>query len=110
MFTIQRCLKGQFMRLCLAGLGCLASLFLSLAVSVAHDGHDHGDADKSPVVSSAYPRVAARSELYEIVGILKDNQLSIFIDDAVTNAPITDAALRVTIGDSGAIEIGRAHV
>lgn len=109
MFTIQRCLKGQFMRLCLAGLGCLASLFLSLAVSVAHDGHDHGDADKSPVVSSAYPRVAARSELYEIVGILKDNQLSIFIDDAVTNAPITDAALQVTIGDSGAIEAEKAE-
>ena len=109
MFTIQRCLKGQFMRLCLAGLGCLASLFLSLAVSVAHEGHDHGDADKSPVVSSAYPRVAARSELYEIVGILKDNQLSIFIDDAVTNAPISDAALQVTIGDSGAIEAEKAE-
>ena len=97
------------MRLCVAGLGCLASLFLSLAVSVAHDGHDHGDADKSPVVSSAYPRVAARSELYEIVGILKDNQLSIFIDDAVTNAPITDAALQVTIGDAGAIEAEKAR-
>ena len=55
---------------------------------------------KSPVVSSAYPRVAARSDLYEIVGILKDDQLSIFIDDAVTNEPISDAALQVTIGDS----------
>lgn len=107
MFTIQRCLKGRLVRVGLASLGCLASLFLGLAVSVAHEGHDHGEADKAPAVSSAYPRVAARSELYEIVGILKDNQLSIFIDDAVTNAPISDAALQVTIGDSGPIEAER---
>ena len=104
MFAIQRCLKGQFMRLGLAGLGCLSALVFSFAVAMAHEGHDHGDADKAPVVSSAYPRVAARSELYEIVGILKDDRLSIFIDDAVTNEPVSDAALQVTIGDSGAIE------
>lgn len=104
MFPIKCRLKRRLVRLGLASLGCLASLFLGLAVSVAHEGHDHGDADKSPVVSSAYPRVAARSDLYEIVGILKDDQLSIFIDDAVTNEPISDAALQVTIGDSPSIE------
>lgn len=107
MFPIQCRLKRRLVRLGLAGLACLVSLLLGLAVSVAHEGHDHGDADKAPAVSSAYPRVAARSELYEIVGILKDNQLSIFIDDAVTNAPISDAALQVTIGDSGPIEAER---
>src|SRR5215216_3291112 len=104
MFTIQRCPKGWLARLGLAGLCGLASLFFGLAASVAHEGHDHGDAEKAAVVSSAYPRVAARSELYEIVGILKDNQFSIFIDDAVTNEPVSDAALQVTIGDAGAIE------
>jgi cobalt-zinc-cadmium efflux system membrane fusion protein len=108
MFTIQRCPKGWLARLGLAGLCGLASLILGLAVSVAHEGHDHGEADKSAVVSSAYPRVAARSELYEIVGILKDGQFSIFIDDAVTNEPVSDAALQVTIGDSGAIEATKA--
>lgn len=97
------------MRLGAAGLGCLASLFLGLAASIAQEGHDHGDADKAPVVSSAYPRVAARSDLYEIVGILKDSQLSIFIDDAVTNEPITDAALQVTIGGSAPTEARKAE-
>ena len=92
------------MRLGAIGLGCLAGLILSLAVSMAHEEHDHGDADNSAVVSSAYPRVSARSELYEIVGILKGGQLSIFLDDAVTNEPISDAALQVTIGDSAPIE------
>jgi len=109
MFTMQRCLKGWLVRLGAAGLGCLASLFLGLAVSIAHEGHDHGDADKAPVVSSAYPRVAARSDLYEIVGILKDSQLSIFIDDAVTNEPITDAALQVTIGGAASTEARKAE-
>jgi len=108
MFTIECCPKGRLARLGLAALACLASLILGCAASSAHEGHDHGEADKSPVVSSAYPRVAARSELYEIVGILKDGQLSIYLDDAVTNEPIADAALQVTIGDSAATEAAKA--
>lgn len=109
MFSIQRCPKGRLARLGLAGLGCLVSLIGGLAGSFAHEGHDHGEADKSAVVSSAYPRVAARSERYEIVGILRDGRLSVFIDDAVTNQPVLDAALQVTIGDSGTIEATTAR-
>ena len=108
MFTVQRCLKGRLTRLGLASLCCLASLFLGFAASVAHEGHDHGDSEKAAVVASAYPRVAARSELYEIVGILKDDQLSIFLDDALTNEPISDATLQITIGDAPPIEATKA--
>ena len=55
----------------------------------------------SPLSSPAgYPRVAARSDLYEIVGILRDGRFSIFIDDAVTNEPVSDATLQVTVGDA----------
>ncbi|WP_448033974.1 efflux RND transporter periplasmic adaptor subunit [Bradyrhizobium liaoningense] len=103
MFTNQRCPKGRLAALGLAGLGCLSLLF-GLSGALAHEGHDHGDADQPAVVSSAYPRVAARSELYEIVGILKDGKLSVFIDDAITNEPVSNAALQVTIGDSAPIE------
>lgn len=60
-------------------------------------------------MSSAYPVVAARSELYEIVGILKEGRLSVFIDDPVTNEPVSDAALQVTIGDSAAIEAAKTE-
>ncbi|MDP2359021.1 MAG: efflux RND transporter periplasmic adaptor subunit [Beijerinckiaceae bacterium] len=103
MFAIQ-CLKRLSVRLGATGLGCLAGLILSFAVSVAHEGHDHGDEKIAAVVSSAFPRVAARSELYEIVGILKDNRLSIFLDDAITNEPVRDATLQVTVGEAAAIE------
>jgi biotin carboxyl carrier protein len=100
-------LKRRLAGLGAAGLACLASLFLGLAVSVAHEGHDHGDADKAAVVTAGHPRVAARSDLYEIVGILRDGRFSIFIDDAVTNEPVSDATLQVTIGDAPAIEATR---
>ncbi|MBH5369562.1 efflux RND transporter periplasmic adaptor subunit [Bradyrhizobium sp. CNPSo 4016] len=100
----QRCPKGRLAALGLAGAVWLAGLFLGVSGAFAHEGHDHGDAEKTAVVSSAYPRIAARSELYEVVGILKDGRLSVFIDDAVTNEPVLDAALLVTIGESAPIE------
>ncbi|MCK1732955.1 efflux RND transporter periplasmic adaptor subunit [Bradyrhizobium sp. 138] len=108
MLTILCCPKGRLARLGLAVLACLASLIFGWAGSSAHEGHDHGEVNKAPVVSSAYPRVAARSELYEIVGILRDNQLSIYLDDAVTNEPVSDATLQVTVGDSAAVEASKA--
>ena len=101
----QRCPKGWLAALRLAGAVWSASLLLGFSGAFAHEGHDHGDAEKTSVVSSAYPRIAARSELYEVVGILKDGRLSVFIDDAVTNEPVSDAALQVTIGDSAPIEV-----
>ncbi|WP_247281543.1 MULTISPECIES: efflux RND transporter periplasmic adaptor subunit [unclassified Bradyrhizobium] len=104
MFMNQRCPKGRLAIFGLAGFIWLASLIFGLSGTVAHEGHDHSDADKPTFVSSAYPRVAARSELYEIVGILKDGKLSVFLDDAVSNDPVSDAALQVTIGDSAPIE------
>lgn len=107
MFLIQRCPRGQFARLGAIGFGCLAVLLLSLSISFGHEGHDHGDEKKSAVVSSAFTRVTARSDLYEVVGILKNGELSIFIDDAVSNEPITDAKLQVTIGDTAAVEAKR---
>ncbi|UWU85931.1 efflux RND transporter periplasmic adaptor subunit [Bradyrhizobium yuanmingense] len=104
MLMNQRCPKGRLAALGLAGAFWLASLVFGLWGAFGHEGHDHGDAEKTAVVSSAYPRIAARSELYEVVGILKDGRLSVFIDDAATNEPVSDAALQVTIGDSAPIE------
>ncbi|MEY9754492.1 efflux RND transporter periplasmic adaptor subunit [Bradyrhizobium yuanmingense] len=104
MLMNQRCPKGRLAALGLAGAFWLASLVFGLSGAFGHEGHDHGDAEKTAVVSSAYPRIAARSELYEVVGILKEGRLSVFIDDAATNEPVSDAALQVTIGDSAPIE------
>jgi len=104
MSFVQRCLHRQFAKLGTVAFGCLLVLTVSLSGSLAHEGHDHGDDEKSAVVSSAFPRVTARSDLYEVVGILKNGELSIFIDDAGSNEPLTDVKLQVTIGDAEAVE------
>ncbi|MBN8966881.1 MAG: efflux RND transporter periplasmic adaptor subunit [Rhizobiales bacterium] len=108
MSFVQRCLHRQFAKLGTVAFGCLLVLTVSLSGSLAHEGHDHGNDEKTAVVSSAFPRVTARSDLYEVVGILKNGELSIFIDDAVSNEPVTDAKLQVTIGDAVAVDAKRA--
>lgn len=107
MFLNQCCPRRQFARLGAIGFGCLFALVLSLSVSIAHEEHDHGDDQKSAAVSSAFPRVTAQSDRYEVVGILKDGIFSMFIDDAISNQPVTDVNLQVTIGDTEAVEAKR---
>lgn len=107
MFFVQRCPRGQFAKLGAIAFGCLLVLTVSLSGSLAHEGHDHGDDEKSVAVSSAFPRVTAQSDRYEIVGILKNGELSIFVDDAVSNQPVVDVNLQVTIGDAEAVEAKR---
>ena len=71
----------------LSALFCLIGLFLSLAPSLAHEGHDHDDAARAVLTSAAFPRVTSNSELYEAVGILKDGRLTFYLDQFATNQP-----------------------
>jgi RND family efflux transporter MFP subunit len=50
------------------------------------------------LVASTYPRVIAQSERYEIVGILKNDRLRIYIDRPDSNEPVTGIILAVAIG------------
>src|SRR5262245_14709945 len=88
----------------IAALTWIAAFLLVPCVSRAHEGHDHDDSARAALASSTYPRVTAQSELYEVVGILKGDRLLIYLDRATTNEPVTDAKVRVTIGDGEAIE------
>src|SRR5262245_28537610 len=90
--------------LCVLG-GVVAFPFLSLA----HEGHDHDDASRAALASSTYPRVVAQSDLYEVAGILRGDRLSLYLDNFVTNEPVTDAKLRVTIGQAEPIDVGPAE-
>src|SRR5215510_6750735 len=93
----------------IAALAWIAAVLLVPSVSRAHEGHDHGESTRAALASSTYPRVTAQSDLYEVVGILKGERLSIYLDRAATNAPVTDAKVSVTIGDSEAINAERAE-
>ncbi len=81
---------------CLVAPVALACL-LSIAPLAAHEGHDHG-APPAPVATAGSPRVALHSDAYELVGILRGDRLTLFLDRYAGNAPVTDAGLVVTIG------------
>ncbi len=81
---------------CLVAPLALASL-LSVAPLAAHEGHDHG-APPAPIATAGSPRVALHSDAYELVGILRGDRLTLFLDRYAGNAPVTDAGLVVTIG------------
>jgi cobalt-zinc-cadmium efflux system membrane fusion protein len=93
----------------IAALTCIAAFLLIPSVLRAHEGHDHDDSARAALASSTYPRVTAQSELYEVVGILKGERLLIYLDRAATNEPVTDAKVRVTIGDGEAIDAAPAE-
>ena len=54
------------------------------------------------------PRVSARSEIFELVGILRGERLVIYLDRFASNEPVTTADIAVTIGD--ATEAGERRV
>ena len=89
----------------LAPIGAFARvgflLFLSwCAAAPTAVAHDDDDGGSPATAASAWPRVTAQSELYEVVGILKAGRLTVFLDELATNEPVVDAALALTIGDA----------
>ena len=79
--------------------GILAALVVPLVLSArAHEDHDHGPAEA--IAGQLAPRVAARSELFELVGILRGERLVIYLDRFASNEPVTSADIAVMIGDT----------
>src|SRR5438270_206959 len=69
-----------------------------------HNGDDNDAATRSAMPSSTYPRVTAQSELYEIVGILRGERLSIYLDHLATNESVSDAKIKVAIADTEPVD------
>jgi RND family efflux transporter MFP subunit len=78
----------------LLGLCLMAPLASSV---LAHEGHDHGTPAPAAVTTSN-PRVAAQSDAYELVGVLRAGRLGLYLDRFATNEPVTDAKIAVTVG------------
>ncbi len=78
----------------------MAALLLGLALlqpSWAGEGHDHGEAPAA-AAAPAWPRFSASSDLFELVGVVKGKQISLYLDHAATNAPVQKAELDLEIG------------
>jgi membrane fusion protein, heavy metal efflux system len=79
------------------GLVAAAWFLLLASVANAHEGHDHGPSEA--ISGQLAPRVSARSEQFELVGILRGERLTIYLDRFSSNEPVTTADIAVTIGD-----------
>ena len=79
----------------MAVLGIAAALLLPLPAH-AGDGHDHGDAAPA-AAGPALPRFAAVSDLFELVGVLDGQRLTLWLDRAADNAPVAGAAIELEV-------------
>lgn len=77
---------------------CLAAaMAVPAGGALAHEGHDDA-APAAAVGSEASPRFAARSDAFELVGIVHGRQLALYVDHAGDNRPVQDATLALDIG------------
>lgn len=85
--------------------GCKQAIaFILVAISAAvfaGEGHDHGEAKTPTGAVAASPRFQGHSDLFEVAGILKGDELSITIDRYTTNEPVLNATVEV---ESGALK------
>jgi membrane fusion protein, heavy metal efflux system len=88
-------------------LCCVALWCLGITPAVGHEGHDHAQ----PVVTSTaptlrpglprpgLPRLAASSEIYELVATLEGGRLTIYLDRFEDDSPVADADITVTVNE-----------
>src|SRR5262249_1358603 len=104
MLLLSFCPPGLFQNARVAALCCAAGIFLTLSAPFANEGHEDNDAARSALASSTHPRVTAQSELYELVGILRGETLSIYLDHFATNEPVADAKVKVAVTDAEPVD------
>ncbi|MFM9886076.1 MAG: hypothetical protein ACKVQT_23875 [Burkholderiales bacterium] len=65
-------------------------------VGIAGPGHDH---DEAPMAGGARsPRFEARSETFEVVGVVQGDELAVFVDRYDDNTPVLDASVTIESG------------
>jgi membrane fusion protein, heavy metal efflux system len=103
MQTLSRAIDSSGPITRLSNLVCLFAVsFLLLTGYGSSVAHAHGDADHdhgppAAAVVGGLPRLAVKSETYELVAILDGERLTIYLDRFEDNVPVTDATIAVTI-------------
>jgi RND family efflux transporter MFP subunit len=70
----------------------LALLFALPIAASAHEGHDHGAPPPRLTVAAA-PRGEASSDAFELVAVIRGEELVVSLDRFATNEPVADAAV-----------------
>lgn len=87
-------------------ISCMAMAFLASS-AWAHGGEDHSHEIAPAIVGDVAPRAAAQSEAFELVAVLADGRLTLYLDRYADNAPVPDAEVEV---ESGAFKAVAAQV
>lgn len=66
--------------------------------ALAHEGHDHG-APPPPVSNTIAPRFDASSEQHELVGVLREGRLTLYLDRFNGNHPVEQAEIEIETPD-----------
>jgi hypothetical protein len=64
----------------------------------AHEGEDHGTPAAPPAVGAMVPRTTAQTEEFELVAMLADKRLTLYLDRFATNEPVASAQVEVESG------------
>jgi membrane fusion protein, heavy metal efflux system len=83
-----------------------AGLAFGVAV-LAGPGHDHGD-EAPAAAGTASPRISLHSDLFELVGIVSHDTMTIYLDRYASNEPVRGAKLEVEAGEVKAVAVEQA--
>ena len=79
-------------------LAACVTLSLQPIVGRAHGGHDDAAPSASGLPSANVPRVEAQSDLFEIVGVVQNGVMTLFLDRYATNEPVVGAKIDIEAG------------
>jgi cobalt-zinc-cadmium efflux system membrane fusion protein len=80
---------------------------LACAGGDSSDGHTHGGAVPPEVIADVAPRTSAQSDEFELVAVLAEGKLTLYLDRYADNAPVPDAEVEV---ESGAFKAVAAQI
>src|SRR5512134_1696325 len=83
----------------------LLALLLIPQAALAHGDEDHGNAPHATLAApvSTGPRFEAATPEVEVVAVLQDEDLVLYLDRYATNEPIANAAVEIESGPNKAI-------
>ena len=86
----------------------IAALTLAISpTSYAGPGHDHGDEKPNQQQAQKMPRFYAESNLYELVGVIRGKQITLYLDRYATNEVVKGASIDVEV--DGAKVAAKSH-
>ena len=87
------------MKALLPRLALLAALSAGSGAPLAGGDHDHGhDHAAAPAAAAASPRLSAQSDLFELVGVVDHDVMTVYLDRYASNEPVTGARIDYEAG------------